>query len=51
MKPRLLTSLQLVDVKTNEAAIVDPVAPEDVAAAVKEENVDLKSLITTHHHW
>jgi len=37
--------------KTKEAAIVDPVNPETVLEAVKNENVDLKSVLTTHHHW
>lgn len=37
--------------KTKEAAIVDPVNPETVLEAVKNENVKLKSVITTHHHW
>lgn len=37
--------------KTKEAAIVDPVNPESVLEAVKNEGVDLKSVLTTHHHW
>jgi hydroxyacylglutathione hydrolase len=37
--------------KTKEAAIVDPVNPETVLEAVKTENVQLKSVLTTHHHW
>lgn len=36
---------------TKEAAIVDPVNPETVLEAVKNENVVLKSVLTTHHHW
>lgn len=36
---------------TKEAAIVDPVNPETVLEAVKSENVVLKSVLTTHHHW
>ena len=43
--------LKIVDEATNEAAIVDPVAPETVAAAVKEQNVNLTTVLTTHHHW
>ena len=43
--------LKIVDEATNEAAIVDPVAPEIVAAAAKEENVNLTTVLTTHHHW
>jgi len=41
----------IVDEATNEAAIVDPVAPETVVAAVKEQNVNLTTVLTTHHHW
>jgi hydroxyacylglutathione hydrolase len=37
--------------KTKDAAIVDPVNPEVVLEAVKTENVNLKSVLTTHHHW
>lgn len=37
--------------KTREAAIVDPVNPETVLEAVKNENVQLKSVLTTHHHY
>lgn len=37
--------------QTKEAAIVDPVNPEAVLEAVKSENVTLKSVLTTHHHW
>lgn len=37
--------------QTREAAIVDPVNPETVLEAVKNENVNLKSVLTTHHHW
>lgn len=36
---------------TKEAAIVDPVNPETVLEVVKNENVILKSVLTTHHHW
>jgi hydroxyacylglutathione hydrolase len=34
-----------------EAAIVDPVEPEKVLAAVEDEGVKLTTLLTTHHHW
>lgn len=37
--------------QTKEAAIVDPVNPETVLEAVKNEDVNLKSILTTHHHW
>ena len=42
---------QLVDESTNEAAIVDPVAPAAVVEAVQNENVSLTTVLTTHHHW
>ena len=41
----------LVDSKTNQAAIVDPVEPDKVLKAVKEEGVNLTTVMTTHHHW
>lgn len=37
--------------KTKDAAIVDPVNPETVIEAVNAEGVNLKSVLTTHHHW
>lgn len=37
--------------KTQDAAIVDPVNPETVLEAVQQEKVNLKSVLTTHHHW
>ena len=57
MKVRILPALTdnymylVVDEATKEAAIVDPVAPEVVVEAVKEENVSLTTVLTTHHHW
>lgn len=39
------------DTSTKEAAIVDPVDPESVIAAVKSEGVKLLKVLTTHHHW
>ena len=44
-------SPQIVDEASQEAAIVDPVAPETVLEAVKNENVKLTTILTTHHHW
>lgn len=41
----------ITDPSTNEAAIVDPVDPESVIAAVKNEGVKLSKVLTTHHHW
>jgi len=57
MKVRILPALSdnymylVVDKATREAAIVDPVDPESVLAAVREEGVTLTTLLTTHHHW
>ncbi len=41
----------IVDKATKEAAIVDPVRPEEVVSAVKSEGVNLTTVLTTHHHW
>ena len=41
----------LVDDKTKQAAVVDPVEPDKVIKAVKEEGVQLTTVLTTHHHW
>jgi len=57
MKIRILPALSdnymylLVDQSTNTAAIVDPVDPSSVLAAVEEEGVTLTTVLTTHHHW
>lgn len=41
----------ITDTATKEAAIVDPVDPESVIAAVQTEGVKLLKVLTTHHHW
>ncbi|KAL7731883.1 hypothetical protein ACLKA6_017457 [Drosophila palustris] len=41
----------IVDPKTREAAVVDPVDPELVIKTVQEESLTLKKVLTTHHHW
>ncbi|KAF4519219.1 hypothetical protein B566_EDAN015325 [Ephemera danica] len=57
MRIKILPALQdnymylLVDEATQEAAIVDPVAPSTVLSAVKDEGVKLTTVLTTHHHW
>ena len=57
MRVRILPALSdnymylLVDTNTNKAAIVDPVEPDTVLAAVEEEGVELTTVLTTHHHW
>lgn len=43
--------LKIVDEKTKQAAVVDPVEPDTVLQAVKEEGVNLTKVLTTHHHW
>jgi hydroxyacylglutathione hydrolase len=40
-----------VDKESQEALVVDPVDPETILAEVKEQNVTLKGVLTTHHHW
>jgi len=57
MKVKLIPALQdnymylLIDKATRQAAAVDPVEPDKVIAAAKEENVRLTTVFTTHHHW
>ncbi|CAG9534115.1 unnamed protein product [Cercopithifilaria johnstoni] len=41
----------LIDEKTNNAAIVDPVNLKGINKAVKETGVKLTSSLITHHHW
>ncbi|XP_018318957.1 hydroxyacylglutathione hydrolase, mitochondrial [Agrilus planipennis] len=57
MKVKVLPALSdnymylIIDEKTKEAAIVDPVDPDSVLQAVTEEGVNLTKILTTHHHW
>lgn len=57
MKVQILPALQdnymylIIDEATQEAAVVDPVDPEAVTAAVQQNNVKLTKVLTTHHHW
>lgn len=41
----------MVDEKTKEAAVIDPVDPDSVISAVNQENAKLTKVLTTHHHW
>lgn len=41
----------LVDEDTKEAAAVDPVEPQKLAAAVQQHGLNLSTILTTHHHW
>lgn len=40
-----------MDETTKEAVAVDPVEPEKVLLAASEIGADVKSVLTTHHHW
>ncbi|XP_037722195.1 hydroxyacylglutathione hydrolase, mitochondrial isoform X1 [Drosophila subpulchrella] len=57
MEIKILPALQdnymylIVDTKTREAAVVDPVEPELVIKTVQEEQLTLSKVLTTHHHW
>ncbi|XP_014667764.1 PREDICTED: hydroxyacylglutathione hydrolase, mitochondrial-like [Priapulus caudatus] len=57
MRVKLVPALEdnymylLVDESTNQAAAIDPVEPDKLLKAVKEEEVNLTSVLTTHHHW
>ncbi|KAJ8957416.1 hypothetical protein NQ318_004896 [Aromia moschata] len=41
----------ITDENTKQAAVVDPVEPDTVLAAVQAEGVNLTKVLTTHHHW
>ncbi|KAI1285449.1 Hydroxyacylglutathione hydrolase, mitochondrial [Halotydeus destructor] len=57
MQVHLLPALEdnfmylLVDDATKEAAVVDPVEPAKVVAAVERLGLKLSTVLTTHHHW
>lgn len=51
LENEFISFFQLVDNQTNDAAIIDPVEPDKVLAAVEKRNVNLKAILTTHHHW
>ena len=42
---------RIIDEETREGAAVDPVEPEKVLGVSKENDVELKLVLTTHHHW
>lgn len=44
-------SYLIIDETTKEAAAVDPAEPHKVFRAAQENGVDLKLVLTTHHHW
>lgn len=41
---------RLVD-RNGVTAAVDPAEPGKVLEAAKKEGVEVKSVLTTHHHW
>lgn len=41
----------LIDDKTKQCAAIDPVDPGKVLEAVSKYQVELTSVLTTHHHW
>lgn len=41
----------IIDETSKEAGVVDPSEAKPVAAAVKQEGVNLTTIINTHHHW
>ncbi|PIN14027.1 Glyoxylase [Handroanthus impetiginosus] len=41
----------IIDEATKEAAVVDPVEPHKILRVAQENGVDLKLVLTTHHHW
>ncbi|XP_025831861.1 hydroxyacylglutathione hydrolase, mitochondrial-like [Agrilus planipennis] len=57
MKVRILPALSdnymylIIDEKTNDAVVIDPVEPDAVLKAVEEENVNLTKILVTHYHW
>ena len=44
-------SYLLICPKTGEAAVVDPSEAEPVRKEIKHQNVKLKAILNTHHHW
>ncbi|XP_024084292.1 hydroxyacylglutathione hydrolase, mitochondrial-like isoform X2 [Cimex lectularius] len=43
--------IQVMDMQTKEAAVVDPVEPAKVLKEVRKEGGNLTKVLTTHHHW
>ncbi|BFZ01376.1 hypothetical protein BsWGS_04415 [Bradybaena similaris] len=57
MRVKILSALEdnymylIIDEQSKKCAVVDPVEPEKVQKAVKDEGVELTTVLTTHHHW
>ncbi|KDP21620.1 hypothetical protein JCGZ_03291 [Jatropha curcas] len=41
----------IIDEGTKEAAVVDPVEPDKILQTANQHGVNLKFVLTTHHHW
>ncbi|XP_055345477.1 hydroxyacylglutathione hydrolase, mitochondrial-like [Paramacrobiotus metropolitanus] len=41
----------ITDTATKEAAVVDPADADGVRQAVEQNKVQLRTVLTTHHHW
>jgi hypothetical protein len=44
-------SYLIIDENQSIAAAVDPAEPKTVFDAANKENVTIKMILTTHHHW
>ncbi|KAL6526897.1 Hydroxyacylglutathione hydrolase cytoplasmic [Orobanche gracilis] len=44
-------SYMIIDETTKEAAVVDPAEPRKILRVAEENGVELKLVLTTHHHW
>uniref|UniRef100_A0A6B2LF28 hydroxyacylglutathione hydrolase n=1 Tax=Arcella intermedia TaxID=1963864 RepID=A0A6B2LF28_9EUKA len=41
----------IIDTKSNTAAAVDPAEPDTIIAEANKLNVNITTILTTHHHW
>jgi len=41
----------IIDEETREAAVVDPVEPQNILQAAEVHGANIKFVLTTHHHW
>ncbi|CAL1529695.1 unnamed protein product [Lymnaea stagnalis] len=57
MKVKLLPALEdnymylIIDETSNQCAVVDPVEPDKVEEAIRQDGLNLTTVLTTHHHW
>lgn len=47
----IVSGCRIIEENTKEAAVVDPVEPHKILRVAEENGVDLKLVLTTHHHW